>query len=105
MGRIFHNYNQPRLAFKRGKNIKELLFRAKLPPEKKINTRAGDQGARNGLHRCNKGRNRTGCAACPFITSRPAKVVKKIKLFNNKVITVDGKITCKTRGFLYYSGA
>ena len=99
MGRIFPN--QPRPAFKRGKNIKELLCRAKLPPAKKVNTRAGDQEARNGLHRCNKGRNRTGCAACPFITSRPAEVVKKIKLFSNKEIIVDGKINCRTRGFLY----
>ena len=99
MGRAFPN--QPRPAFKRGKNIKELLCRAKLPPAKRVNTRGAGQDARSGLHRCNRGLNRNSCAACPFITNRPAEVIKKIRLHSGKEITVDSKLTCKTKSFLY----
>ena len=47
MGRIFPN--PPRPTYKRGKNIKELLCRAKLPPIRCVNTRATAEGAKNGL--------------------------------------------------------
>ena len=48
LARIFPK--PPRPAFKRGKNIKELLCRARLPPDvKSRNTRGGGLEARNGL--------------------------------------------------------
>ena len=62
----------PDQDLKEEKNMKELLCRAKLPPAKRgFRTRAADQEARHGLTRCNKSLNRNGCAAGPFITSRP----------------------------------
>ena len=61
LGRIFPN--MPKAAFKRGKNIKELLCRAKLPPVRRIATRAGGQEARSGVNRCSKGQGRNGCLA------------------------------------------
>ena len=65
-------------------------------------TRAAAAGARDGLTRCNKGLNRNGCSACPYITSRPAEVIKKVKLQSTgQEILVEGKLNCKTRGFLY----
>ena len=77
LGRTFPN--PPRPGFKRGKNVKELLCRARLPPARGgMNTRAATAGreVRNSLTRCNKGLNRNGCGACPHITSRPSEVIK-----------------------------
>ena len=89
LGRIFPN--PPRPGFKRVKNIKELLCRAKVPTSRLgMSTRASGEGAKTGLKRCNKGVNRNGCVACPHITSRPQEVVKKVKLHSGHVIEVDG---------------
>ena len=101
LGRTFPKVPKP--AFKRGKTIKEMLCRAKLPTEKKVSTRAESEGARNGVSRCNKGLGRRGCVECSIITSRPNEVVKSVTIHNtNQIIPVEGKINCKTRGgFLY----
>jgi hypothetical protein len=102
LGRIFPN--PPRPGFKRGKNVKELLCRARLPPARGgMNTRAAaaDRGGRNGLTRCNKGLNRNSCGACPHITSRPSEVIKKVRLGTGVEIEVKGRMNCKTPGFIY----
>ena len=80
LGRLFPNVPKP--AFKRGKNIKELLCRAKLPPVRKVNTRGSGVETRNQVTRCNKGLNRQGCVCCPFITSRPNEVIKFVTIHN-----------------------
>ena len=101
MGKIFPKI--PRPAFKRGKNVKELLCKARLPPIRKINTRSSGEESRNGVTRCNKGLNRRGCVCCPFITSRPEEVIKFVEIHNSgEKIPVEGRINCKTGGgFLY----
>ena len=73
------------------------------PPIRRVNTRATAEGARNGLSRCNKGLNRNGCAACPFITSSPSQVIKKVTLFiTGRQIIIEGSINCKTTGGYLY---
>ena len=59
--------------------------------------------ARNGVTRCNKGLNRNACICCPFITSRPDEVIRKVTLFSTgQEIMIEGVINCTTRGgFLY----
>ena len=96
MGRIFPKMQRP--AFKRSKNIKELLCNAKLPP-KKIETRREGEGKQNGLTRCNKGTERGGCYACPFMMSGHKEVVKKVVIYNmGEKITVKGHINCRIEG-------
>ena len=69
---------------------------------KRCNCATRGAGERNGLTRCNKGLNRNGCSACPYITSRPAEVVKKVRLQRTgQEILVEGCLNCKTRRFLY----
>ena len=94
----------PRPTFKRGGNIKELLCRAKLPPRRGLITRREGEVNKNGVTRCNKGKSKTGCAACPYMTSQHEEVIREIKVYNTgEVIPVRGRITCKTEGgFLYF---
>ena len=72
----------PKPAFRRSKNIKELLCRVKLPPVRRIATRAAGQEARSGLTRCNKGLGRNGCSACPYITERHNQVIRSVRIHN-----------------------
>ena len=97
LARIFPR--SPRPAYKRGKNIKELLCCARLPPARRMNTRTEGQEARNGLTRCNKSLGRNGCTACPFITSRHNQVIKSVKVHSTgQEIPVEGRINCKSSG-------
>ena len=90
LGRVFTKV--PRPAFRRGKTIKELLCRARLPPVRKIATRGTAEEARHGLSRCNKGLARRGCVGCPFMTSRPNEVVKYVTIHNTgQKIPVEGR--------------
>ena len=89
----------PKPAFRRGKTIKEMLCRAKLPPVKNVSTRAETEGARHGVTRCNKGLGRRGCVECSILTSRPNEVIKSVTIHNTgQIIPVEGKINCKTKG-------
>jgi hypothetical protein len=101
LGRTFPRV--PRPVYRRGKNLKDILCRAKLPPRRPVRTRAAEVNNRHGLTRCNRGTTRAGCIACAFITSRPAEVVKSVRITStNTVINVDGRLNCKsTGGFLY----
>ena len=101
LGRVFKKV--PRPAFKRGKNMKELLCRARLPPVRIVVSRGTTEEARHGLTRCDKGLARRGCVGCPFMTSRPNEVVKFVTIHNTgQKIPVEGRINCKTQGgFLY----
>ena len=95
----------PRPVFKRDTNLRELLTRAKLAPDKRSNNRSASQNRRNELTRCNKGLGRNGCAMCPFSTDYPNEVVKDIYISSSGVsVPIQGKITCKSSGpggFLY----
>ena len=93
----------PRPVYRRGKSLKDILCRAKLPPKRVVCTRATEEGRRHGLSRCNRGTTRAGCIGCSYITSRPAEIIKSVKIAStNTVIQVEGNINCKTTGgFLY----
>ena len=92
----------PRPVFTRGKNLKELLCRAKLPPKRNLITRLEGELHKNGVTRCNKGKGQGGCIACSYLTPTPRDVVRKVRVFNvRKEIPVQGRINCKTVGFLY----
>ena len=55
------------------------------------------------MTRCNKGLNRPGCPCCPYITSSPSQVIKKVTLFSTgKEILIEGSINCKTTGGYLY---
>ena len=99
LGRIFPK--PPKPTYRRGKNIKELLCRAKVPPRRRgLPTRPGGQ---DGLTRCNKGLNRNGCSACPYITSRPDQVVKSVNIHNTgQTVPIEGRINCKLKGSYLY---
>ena len=91
LGRVFKKV--PRPAFKGGKNIKELLCRAKLPSFRRVAIRGATEEARLGLTRCNKGLARRGCVGCPFMTSRQSQHGAKD---NNR-----GENNLQEGGFLY----
>lgn len=101
LGNIFPSVPHP--VFKRGKNLQNLLCRARLPPVRKVTTRAESTESRNGLTRCNRGLARKGCVARPFITSRPNEVVKKVRINSTgREIGIEGRINCKTQGGYLY---
>ena len=57
---------------------------------------------RNGVTRCSKGKGQGGCITCSYITKTPREVVKEVRIFNaGRDIPVQGRINCKTEGFLY----
>ena len=94
----------PRPTFKRGKNIMELLCRAKLPPKRGLLTRREGEAYKNGITRCNKGKSKSGCMACVYLTSRHKEVIWEVKVYNiGEIIPVQGRNNCKTEGgFLYF---
>ena len=86
----------------RGKNLKELLCRAKLPPKRNLITRAEGEQHKNGITRCSKGKGQGGCIACSILTSRPKEIVREVRVYNTgEDIPVQGRLNCKTEGFLY----
>jgi hypothetical protein len=102
LGQVFPR--PPRAVFERDKNLKDILTRAKLPPARNA-TRHGTQETRHGVTRCNKGKGRRGCAMCPYITDRPAEVVREVKMPpSGQVERVQGRLNCNqggSGGFLY----
>ena len=94
--------NKPTPTFTRGKNLKELLCRAKLLPNRPIKTREEAERYKNGVTRCSKGKGQGGCLTCSYITTTPSEVVKSVRIFNaGRDIPVQGTLNCKTEGFLY----
>lgn len=101
LGRVFPRVPKP--VYRRGGNLKEILCRTKLPPARPVCTRAAEEGSSNGLSRCSRGTGRAACVTCSFITSRPAQVIKSVKINSTgTVIPIEGRLNCKTKGgFLY----
>ena len=65
-------------------------------------TRVEGEQYKNGITRCNRGKEKGGCAACSIITPRPEEVVREVRVYNTGEDTlVQGRINCKTEGFLY----
>ena len=92
----------PKPTFKRGTNLKQLLCKAKLPKPRPVNTRAALRENWRGVRRCNNGRGRRQCGACPYLTKQPNQVVKEIKIHSSgETIKIEDRIDCRTRSFLY----
>ena len=92
----------PRPCFKRGRNIKQLLVRARLPRRKPLNTRSTMRETNRGVSRCNKGSSRRQCGACTFLTKNPQDVIKSIKMNSTgETIEIMDKLNCKSKGCLY----
>ena len=92
----------PKPVFKRGKSLKQLLVRAKLPKVRQANTRAAERVNKNCVRRCNNGNGRTQCKACPYLTKRPGQVIKELKIHSSgETISIEDAINCKTKSVLY----
>ena len=92
----------PKPVFKRGKSLKQLLVKAKLPRVGQNITRAAERVNRNGVRRCNNGNGRVQCKACPYLTKRPSQVVIDLKIHSSgETIKIEDAITCKTKSVLY----
>ena len=94
--------NAPKPVFTRGRNLKQLLCRAKLPKPNPVNTRSSDRQNKNGVSRCNKGNGRRQCDACPYLTKHPNQVIKTIKMHSSgETIKIEDPINCKTKSIIY----
>ena len=78
----------PLTAFKRQRNIKDSLIRAKVadPP-----TRKSERRKIEGMKRCGK-----MCTICPYI-----KEGKEVKVNEEKTWTINKSVTCETKNIVY----
>ena len=90
------------LCLKRGKNLGDLLIRAKLPKEvKRKGTRAG-VGPTQGFKSCKAGRK--SCSLCPFTGPAADRkgVVTKVTIFHSgMVLKLNQSLTCRDTYCLY----
>ena len=92
----------PKPTFRKGRNLKQLLIRAKLPKTRPLNTRASVRENARGVTRCNKGSGRNQCGGCAYITRSPREVIKEVKMNSTgEVLQIADKMNCKTRGVIY----
>ena len=78
--------NPPIVAYKRQKNIKNFLIRAKIPSKQKYNPKRNT----NGMKKCGK-----SCPACPFISEG------KFITLNKRRWEIHGHLTCETKNIVY----
>ena len=81
----------PMICFRRGRNVRETLCQAKLPP-----VRMSRQ--EDGFRRC----RRAQCRLCPYTNLRPGQVIKKVKISSTKEeLPIAGHLTCQSSNLLY----
>jgi len=84
------------LAYKRPPNIRDLLVRAKLPPERK---RMMARRRKVGFRRCQK-KNR--CRLCPYTGLAPGEVAEVVKITHSgEVIPIKSFLDSQTENLLY----
>ena len=89
-GRLKECFPQPSMvSFKKGKSLRDLLCRAKMPISARRSTR---QSQRQGFSHCG---NYLGCALCPFATTRKQHIV------GGRTFQINGWITCTSTGCVY----
>ena len=82
----------PMLCFQRPKNLKDILCRARLPPERAI------RPPRPGFRRCQKGR----CHLCPHSGIGPGEIITHVRIHHSgEEIEIKSPISCQTCGVLY----
>ena len=91
--RLKEVFKEPPMAcFTRGKNIREQLCRAMLPP-----ARMGRQ-QEDGFRRC----GRPQCRLCPYTNLRHGTVLKSVQISSTGVdMAIRGNITCTTPNIIY----
>ena len=77
MGKVFER--PPRVVFERHRNLKDILTRARVAPARYAG-RHSSREVQNGVTRCSKGRGRTGCTLCSFMTDRHSEVVQEVRM-------------------------
>ena len=83
----------PMVCYTRGKNIREELCTAKLPP-----ARARIRDTSEGFKRCGK----SGCRMCPFTGLQPGQVQKSVMVSSlGEDIPIRGNLTCQSSNLLY----
>ena len=81
------------VCYTRGRNIREDLCKAKLPP-----ARARMRDVEEGFKRCGK----AGCRLCPFTGLRPGEVHRAITVSSTgEDLLIQGRMTCKSSNLLY----
>jgi hypothetical protein len=81
----------PMVCFRRGRNVRETLCQAKLPP-------ARISRHEDGFRRCKKAQ----CRLCPYTNLRPGEVLKSIKISSTGVeLPISGQLTCQSSNLLY----
>ena len=86
----------PMICYTRGKNQREELCRAKLPPARSVTGR----GKEDGFRRCGRAR----CRLCPYTgqATRPGTVMKSVKISNSgEELAIRGSMTCTSSNILY----
>ena len=92
----------PRPCFRKGKNLKQILVRAKLPKMRGVNTRSGIRENFRGVTRCSKGTGRKQCPSCAYITRSPREVIKQVKMnATGEMVKIEDKMNCQTKGVIY----
>ena len=77
----------PLTAFKRQKNLRDLLIRARVPPPPRAHT----QRANRGMSRCEM-----SCTACPYV-----KPGKQIRISENRHWTINRSVSCQSFNVIY----
>ena len=84
--------NPPMICYTRGKNMREELCTAKLPP-----ARARLREQEDGFMRC-----RDNCRLCPYTGLRPEEVKKTFTISSTgNELPIRGKMTCQSSNLLY----
>ena len=93
----------PRPCFRKGKNLKQILVRAKVPTKRRgVNTRSAIRENFRGVTRCSKGTGKKQCPSCAYITRSPREVIKQVKMNSTgEMVKIEDKMNCQTKGVIY----
>ena len=92
----------PMVVNKRGKNLRNILTRAKMPKERGGMRTRSDMENGKGFKKCNKGLGRAECRMCAFAVDRNNEVVKKVEMSNlGQDIKITQSLNCRSKGVVY----
>ena len=82
----------PMVCFRRGKNLREKIVQAKLPPD-----RFG-RPTEQGFKRC----GRPKCRLCPYTNIQLGEIQKYVTISNTgEILPIKGNLSCRTKNILY----
>lgn len=82
----------PMICWKRPKNLKEFLVRARMPPEIQLRRSERD---RNGFYRC----SRPACITCSYVPSTSVAKIRSSK--NQEEVKIMSKLSCESSNVIY----